>query len=555
VAIPARGRVAPGLALAAALLVLNFSLTFGNIWPTPAIRPEWQLSAELAAVILAFAALTRFTARGVSRRALRWLSIAWVALVTGHYADVTTPALYGREVNLFWDVRYVSDVAAMMVRVASWWIVLLVVAGAALALGLLYAGARWSLGVVADAATRPRLRRYLAGASALALVWFAADRLRPAPADPYLDEGSVFATPVTATYARQARLALTALAARAGTLTVAPSPAFSSDLSRLNGADVVLVFVESYGAVTYDRPAIARAAGPARERLVEAAHETGREVVSAFVTSPTFGGGSWLAHLSLLSGVDVRDPDTYALLMSQPDRRTLVSFFNRHGYRTVALMPGLQQAWPEGAFYRFDQLYDERALEYKGWSFGWWNIPDQYSLAKLNATELAASDRAPVFTVFPTINTHAPFSPTPPYQPDWARVLSSHPFDQPDLDRAFAEPPDWLDLSPDYGRAVAYDLTSLAGFIRQRRDRGLVMIVLGDHQPPSMVSGKGATWDVPVHIVAPPGPLLDRLTAGGFSRGVEPPRPSIGPMHDLGSLLLDAFGDPEPSAASPSSSH
>ncbi len=546
-----RGRVARGLALAGALVLLDFSLTFGNVWPTPAIRPEWQLSAELAAVVLAFAALSRLTSRPAPARLLRWLSAAWVLLVIGHYADVTTPALYGREVNLFWDLRYVSDVTAMMTRVAAWWIILLAVAGAAAGLALMYAGARWGLGAVAAAAARPRERRYLAAGAALALLWFGVDRLRPVPDDPYLDDGSVFAAPVTATYARQARLALTALAARTGTLTIAPSPTFSSDLSRLDGADVVLVFVESYGAVTYDRPEIARVAGPARDRFVEAARDTGRDVVSAFVTSPTFGGGSWLAHLSLLSGVDVRDPDTYALLMNQPDRRTLVSFFNRHGYRTVALMPGMQQAWPEGAFYRYDTLYDEAALAYKGWAFGWWNIPDQYSMAKFNADELAAADRAPVFAVFPTINTHTPFSPTPPYQADWPRVLSTHPFDQADLDRAFAEPPDWLDLGPDYARAVNYDLASLAGFVRQRRDRGLVMIVLGDHQPPSMVSGRGATWDVPVHILAAPGPLLDRLIAAGFTRGVAPPRPSIGPMHDLGSILLDAFGEPEPSAAAP----
>lgn len=550
---PARPAVVPALALAGALLLLNCSLTFGNVWPTPAIRFEWQLSAELGALLVGLNAFV-WRAGAPSVRGLRWLSALWVLLVVGHYADVTTPALYGREVNLFWDLRYVSDVAAMMVRVAAWWIILLVLGGAVLLVAILYAGARWAIGTVARAAAAPRSQRLLAAGGAVVLALFALDRLRPAPADPYLETTSAFASPVLGTYAHQARLALTALAARTGSIRIAPSPEFSSDLSRLGRADVVLVFVESYGAVTYDRPSLAQVVTPARQRLMQAAHESGRDIVSAFVTSPTFGGGSWLAHLSLLSGVAVRDPDTYALLMSQPERRTLVSFFNRHGFRTVALMPGLQQAWPEGAFYRFDQLYDELALEYRGWSFGWWNIPDQYSLAKFGATELASRERPPIFAVFPTINTHAPFNPTPPYQAEWSRVLSADPFDQSALDQAFAEPPDWLDLSPDYGRAIEYDLQSLAGFARARTGRELVMIVLGDHQPPSMVSGRGAPWDVPVHVIAPE-TIADRLTEQGFADGVDPPRAPIGPMHALGGILLDAFGEPEPSVTAPPSSY
>ncbi len=540
-------------ALIAALVLLNASLTFGNVWPTPAIRFEWQLSVELALIVLLLAAVAWRSARP-SARLLRWLTVLWLLLVVGHYADVTAPALYGREVNLFWDLRYVSDVAAMMTRVASWWLIAVILIVSGIALTLLYTATRWALRQVADATRRPRDRRLLVAAAAIVVVWFATDRaLAERPVDPYEEETSVFAAPVLGTYTHQVRLAVTALAARAGSVTIAESPVLSSDLSRLHGADVLLVFIESYGAVTYDRAAFARTVAPARRALAAAAEDTGRKVVSGFVTSPTFGGLSWLAHLSLLSGVEVRDPDRYALLMSSR-RDTLVTVFHNRGYRTVALMPGLQQAWPEGAFYQFDTIYGELALDYRGWSFGWWNIPDQYSLARFNQVELSKPDRRPVFAVFPTINTHAPFSPTPPYQADWHRVLSTDPFDQADLDRSFAEPPDWLDLGPDYVRSVIYDLTALAGFVRERRGHDLVMIILGDHQPASMVSGTHAPWDVPVHIVAAPGPVLDRLVADGFQEGVDPPRAPLGRMNELGPMVVSAFGEPEPSTtASPAS--
>ena len=36
-----------------------------------------------------------------------------------------------------------------------------------------------------------------------------------------------------------------------------PTPDLTNSLARLEGADVLLVFVESYGAVTYETPAIA----------------------------------------------------------------------------------------------------------------------------------------------------------------------------------------------------------------------------------------------------------------------------------------------------------
>ena len=157
--------------------------------------------------------------------------------------------------------------------------------------------------------------------------------------------------------------------------------------------------------------------------------------MSAFVESPTFGGNSWLAHINLLSGIEVKDPDTNALLMTQK-RDTLVRAIARHGYRTVGVMPGMWQSWPEGVFYGFDEIYGGERLAYPGPNFGWWDIPDQYSLAKMDALGMSPAPRAPVFVVFPTISSHIPFSPVPPYQPDWPRMLTDQPYETIDVKRA-----------------------------------------------------------------------------------------------------------------------
>ena len=90
-----------------------------------------------------------------------------------------------------------------------------------------------------------------------------------------------------------------------------------------------------------------------------------------WIRSPTFAGSSWLAHVTLMSGVETRNEDTNAVLMSQR-RDTLVTTFQRKGYRAIALMPGLGFSWPEGAFYRFDHIYNEAHDGNRRWYRRWW---------------------------------------------------------------------------------------------------------------------------------------------------------------------------------------
>src|SRR5438874_749974 len=382
------------IAPAAAVFLLNASLTFINVWPTPAITWRGGLSLEFNICVLALC-IAGSRNRVHSRRLIAWISSVWVLLVLGRYADVTAPALYGRDINLYWDLRFIPDVVSMVTRVAPLWLVLAALAGIVLFVVILYAIVRWAWRRVID--------------------------------------------------------------------------------------------------------------------MAEAAiHDAHRASVSAFVESPTFGGGSWLAHISLLSGIEVRDPDTNALLMTQR-RDTMAKAFARRGYRTVAWMPGMRQRWPEGRFYGFDDIYGADRLAYRGPEFGWFAIPDQYSLDRLDAFEVNRPSRQPLFVFFPTIITHFPFGPTPPYQPDWRRITDRHPYDGPDIVRAYAREPNWTDFGPGYVDALSYDFTSIAGYVGAHADRDTVMIVLGDHQPPAAVSGEHASWDVPVHVIASRTAVLDRL--------------------------------------------
>ena len=537
--------------LAVAVFLLNASLTFQSAWPTPGIRWRGVLSIELAAFILVLMAASRsagapFAKRQAeaqgrpSRRALAWFAAIWSLLVIGHYAEVTATALYGREINVYWDLRFVPDVAALLARPERLWVVLLAAFAALVILVLLYKVLRWALGRVGAAMAHPR-ERFALGvlAAAMAMLWVGQRVNAIVPGTPG------FSAPVTQTYVRQVGLLVSTLGR---STELPPSPPMNSDLSLVKGADVFLFFIEAYGAISYERPEFAARLAADRVRLEAAIHDTKRDVVSAYVESPTFGGSSWLAHITLLSGVDIRSHDANARLMTEK-RDTLVTAFKHHGYRTVAVMPGLWQNWPEGTFYKFDEIYGGARLDYRGPTFGWWDMTDQFVLARMDALEVQHAPRAPLFVFFPTISTHIPFTPTPPYQPDWARVLTSDPYDEADVNRAYLRQPDWMDLGHSYADAISYMYQSMTGYLRLRADRDFVMILIGDHQPAAAVSGEGAPWDVPVHIIASRRPVLERLMTHGFRSGLTPARPALGPMNTLTPTLLEALGNRESAVA------
>ncbi|MGE0450898.1 MAG: sulfatase-like hydrolase/transferase [Vicinamibacterales bacterium] len=524
-----------------AVLFLNAALTFQTLWPTPAVSWRGEPSAELAFLIAGLAIiLPLHVAHTRARRLARVLTGVWLVLALGRYIDVTAPALWGRELNLYWDTQFLPDVARMLAGASKRAVLLGITAGIAalLLLALLAAAMRWAFGQLLAALAERRGRAVLGGMAGLALVGYALQVSGAFGVDLLGDERRVFPKPVTQVYARQAKLVVTALA---GTTALPASPVLDAPLERLDGADVLLFFLESYGAVTFENPAFASQLEEPRAELAAALADTGRSVVSAFVESPTFGGSSWFAHISFLSGLRIADPDANALLMTEK-RPTLVSAFAAHGYRTIAVMPGLRSSWPEGAFYGFNDIYNGERLHYEGPPFGWWDLPDQFTLAQLRQEELTRQDRAPRFVFFPTITTHMPFSPRPPYQRDWARVVTPDPFDEADLTRAYLDEPDWLNLSPAYLGSVGYAYRMLAGFLRQPSSRDSLLILIGDHQPPALVAGEGASWNVPVHIITTREDIVESLLRRGFGRGLTPPPGTLAQMHELTPLLMNTFG-------------
>lgn len=502
---------------------LNFALTMQNAWPTLWVRPGTGLSVEL---LLLLALLAIYMARRPRPGPwVRWtLTVVLFLLVLGRYAAITAHALFGREINLFFDLPHLPTVVSMTAEARAAWEVA-VVGTAAVLVPLVAMAAIWcAVGAVARSLADRPARRLVLGVAALGVVAYAMTAL------PGLRWAArAFAHPVSPVLGQQAGFLAETLAGRGAAAPAAMPPPL--DPQRLGGADVIVLFLESYGEVAYSVPEIAAAVRPyvaaAERRLVD----DGWHVVSGFFTSPTFGGASWLAHSSFLTGTPVTQNRAYQLLLSS-GQTSLVTRFSHAGYRTVALMPGLKLAWPEGAFYGFDRIYDAAALRYAGPAYGWWTIPDQFTLARFVQHELGTPDRPPVFAVFPTIMSHMPFDPVPRYHADWARAGHASAY-QKEQRRQGNGIGDWRAARGAYRRAILYDLEVVEGFLANRAPRHAVILALGDHQPPGVVSGPDANWLVPVHVFSRDGKRIAKFLEMGFRDGFAPHGSTLG---DFGAL-------------------
>ena len=517
------------------LLLLNALLTLENhgpgLWPRPALR----LSFELVVALVALAAWIGWRGRP-GAGSLRLLATASAFWIVARYLDVTVSAVFGRQLNLYWDSRHTLAVLRMG-EFSAWQIGLGALAVLVVPL-LLYWLALHSWRVIAQALAWPRPRPAIGLAGLLLGACFAAHGIGGR------DTRWFFSMPVAPILAHQAGVLASQLLPGQASAQLSPSPDFAhGGLAGLRGADVLLLFAESYGATTLDDPQKAAALAPQRAAFVQALAAGGMQVVSARVRSPTYGGASWLAHAELLSGVDMQDPGAYELLLAT-QRPTLVRHFQAHGWRTVNWMPGLQRPWPEGSFYGFDRYGDAERIGYHGPAFGYWRIPDQASMALLHAQELAdpPGQRAPRFMVFATLASHAPFRPRPPYVAAWDKLASGEAYTPAQLARSLAVPVSWQAPVPAYLESLAYTFQWLGDYLEHRAPRQLLTIVIGDHQPLASVSGAGASWDVPIHIISADAALLRRFEAHGFRPGLLPREgPAQARMEALTPLLLAVF--------------
>ncbi|WP_307831446.1 sulfatase-like hydrolase/transferase [Nucisporomicrobium flavum] len=313
-------------------------------------------------------------------------------------------------------------------------------------------------------------------------------------------------------------------------------------LTSLRGKDLLLTFVESYGRSAVEDPAINAGTVEVLDEGTATLAKAGYTAKSGWLTSPTFGGGSWLAHSTLLSGLWINNQQRYRNLTSS-ERLTLTSLTRKAGFDTMSVMPGATRAWPEGNFYGYNRVYDSRTMGYAGPRFGWGPQPDQYTLSWLQKN-VHGPAHSPLFVEMPLVSSHTPWVPIPSMI-DWNDVGDGSVYEQI---HARAKKPGsvWKDpakVRHEYARSIQYTLSTLISYLEKFGDDDTVMVFLGDHQPAPIVVGETASHDVPITIVAKDPAVLDKIADWGWTDGLRPAAsvPAF-PMNQFRDKFLTAYG-------------
>ncbi len=313
-------------------------------------------------------------------------------------------------------------------------------------------------------------------------------------------------------------------------------------LSGLRGKDVLFVFVESYGRVAVQGSSFSDTVDAALRSDTSGLTRAGYTTRSAYLTSPTFGGMSWIAHATLQSGLWIDSQQRFDQYISS-NRFSLTTAFGEAGWRTVADNPADKHAWGEGrAFYHYDKIYSRYNVGYRGPSFSWAAMPDQYTLARFQHRELSRA-HAPLMAEIDLVSSHTPWTPLPHMVP-WNRVGNGSVFDPMPM-RGMSPGVAWQDSATVrelYGQSIRYSMSALTSWIARLHDKNLVVVLLGDHQPATVVTGYGSTHDVPISIVAHDPGVIDRIARWGWQRGLVPNSAApVWPMDAFRNKFLDAF--------------
>jgi hypothetical protein len=233
----------------------------------------------------------------------------------------------------------------------------------------------------------------------------------------------------------------------------------------------------------------------------------------------------------------------YRSLVSS-DRLTLSSSFRQAGWDTTSVMPATVRAWPEGQFFGIDRVHIGPTLGYHGPGFSFSPMPDQYTLAEFERLEHGRADRGSLFAQIELTSSHVPYTPIP--KPvDWDALGDGSIF-APQVEGA--TPADDILKDGDlartaYREATAYSLGTLIDYLRRYGDDRTVLVFLGDHQPQTLITGDGASHDVPITIVAKDPAVLDRISSWDWDAGLRPGAGApVWPMEAFRDRFLTAFG-------------
>ena len=312
----------------------------------------------------------------------------------------------------------------------------------------------------------------------------------------------------------------------------------------IGDGDIHLLIIESYGHTLFTNPVHREKIAPVYQSVAGRLKVAGWNARSGFLHSPAYGGRSWLADTTLITGRRIANQRLYDehIYTGEPH---LVGQMAAAGYHTVFAAPGTRTTPKEWAdYYGYDDYIIEGDFGYKGPFISFGRISDQFLLhvAGRRFTNLDS----PLFLTAQLVSSHVPFERIPVYIDDWSRLGDGSLYHTEGI-REFSN--NWLtgsEYPEGYIASIEYVFESILGYIERYVDEQSLIILVGDHQPRVPISERTATYGVPLHFLSRAPDALDPLPAELFSAGFIPadtlPLVPMENFPDLLNLLLKPAG-------------
>ncbi|WP_405406023.1 sulfatase-like hydrolase/transferase [Paracoccus sp. Ld10] len=515
------------LTVLAAILLLHGLLAL----PTHPDQLAWTTLVRPAPELAVLVLLALAAGRAIAGRLLRVTVTLILTLVTVlKVADLAMLESLGRRFNPVADLPLIDASVRLIAGSVGPLQAAGAVVAALLAAMLIAVGTWWAVGVLIRRAPRAgwaRSASMAASAVAIAVVSAMAPTATFATAAFAADRAQLSARTVTELRQFREQALEDALAGLRDPLA-------------LIDRDVLVIFLESYGRTSFDTPFFADTHLPRLRQAQQALQDRGLAMASGFLTSPTHGGQSWLAHATLANGLWVNDQTRYQAAIAS-GRRTLFHHAADAGFRTAAVMPAIVRPWPEASTMGFQRILTAPDLGYRGEPFNWVTMPDQFTLAATDRLLRDGSDSRRLFAQIALISSHAPWTPVPQMLP-WEDLGDGTEFNA--MAQA-GDPPNvvWRDrdrVRAQYRDTIDYTLQAVLDYAARQGDNAPLMVLVGDHQAATPI-GLDNRREVPIHVIGPPD-LIARTDAWGLTRGLIPaPDSPAMPMEELRDTFMRNF--------------
>ncbi|MFP4362832.1 MAG: sulfatase-like hydrolase/transferase [Spirochaetia bacterium] len=310
--------------------------------------------------------------------------------------------------------------------------------------------------------------------------------------------------------------------------------------------DIYLFIIESYGYTLFSNERHFSLMEGFYSDLQENLSSRGYTIYSNFIDSTTFGGTSWLADATLLTGVRIQSQHAYDEIINT-DVYNLTHLLDDAGYERSMIAPGTRNAdqnWRD--FYQFDNYVFYRDFQYNGPIFTFGYMPDQFALNYVRNRFSLRDTSNPQFFEFILVSSHAPFRFIPEYIEDWDSIDDGSMFYRTNNEEYDNN---WLtggEYPEGYTASIRYVLHTVTEFLYRFANEEALVIIVGDHQPKYPVSEGGASFSVPVHILSRTRKDVFPFSFFGYTEGIIPEQelPHTG-MEEFLPQLLEVIGTEE----------